>query len=146
MKISLKMVAVIAIAVFTAGCVSEEGVKISGDIAYAVGSDNGNQPTLQKISWNVNVSNTGDTTAQNVTADVILHPKVLPRLMSFEEETVLLGDLPPQNTIGFNGTAKFNVTGLDKDDIASWQPLVKIRVTWTEDGRVIEKILPEAGQ
>ncbi len=145
MKNYLKIIAFIAIVAFTAGCISEEraGVKISGDVAYAVGSDV-NQPDIQTIYWNVNVSNTGDATAQNVSADVMLHPNVLPRLMSFENETVLLGDLQPGNTIGFNGTAKFNATGLYKDDIASWEPLVRIKVTWAEDGKEMEKTLPEA--
>ena len=145
MKNLLKIVAVIAMAAFIAGCISEEpeGVKISGDLAYAVGSADGNQPDIQTIFWKVNISNTGNVTAQNVTADVMLHPKVLPRLRSFEEETVLLGNLPPRNTTGFNGTAKFNATGLDKEDIAEWEPLVKIKVTWIEDGKMIEKILGE---
>ena len=44
---------------------------------------------------------------------------------------------------GFKGHATFNSTGLSKQDIAAWEPLVKIKVTWTEDGKVNEKILPD---
>ncbi|MFQ6071181.1 MAG: hypothetical protein ACE5KT_00560 [Methanosarcinales archaeon] len=59
------------------------------------------------------------------------------------ESTLLLGDLKPDVWKGFRGNATFDSTGLSKQDISGGYPLVKIKVTWTEDGRVIEKILLE---
>lgn len=139
----LALTAIASIIIIT-GCISKEvqGAKITGDIGYSVGYTGENQTDIQKISWTVSITNTGVKTAENVTAYVILHPEIVSRLNALEESTVL-GDLKPDVWKGFKGNAIFNSTGLSKQDIAAWEPLVKIKVTWTEDGKVIEKTLPE---
>lgn len=143
------VITILALTVFitiSTGCVSKEvqGAKITEDIGYSVGYIGENQTDIQKISWTVSITNTGVKTADNVTAYVILHPEIVSRLNALEDSTVLLGDLKPDVWKGFKGNATFNSTGLSKQDMAAWEPLVKIKVTWTEDGKVNEKILPEA--
>ena len=101
---------------------------------------------FQRISWTASITNTGDKTAKNVRADIILHPEVVSRLNDSYMSSVMLYDLQPDIWTGFKGNATFNATGLSKQDIAAWEPLVKIKVTWTEDGKVNEKILPEASK
>jgi len=136
---------VIVVVAGTTGCVSNEvqGAKITGAIGSSVGYISENQTDIQRISWTVSITNTGVKTAENVTAYVILHPEMVSRLNVLENSTVLLGDLKPDVWKGFKGHATFNSTGLSKQDIAAWEPLVKIKVTWTEDGKVNEKILPD---
>ncbi len=134
--------------VIVLGCISNETRqdKMGSDLSIAVGQADGDQAGLQKISWKANIMNSRNKTAENVSVNVILHPEVVSRLVSVEGNTMLLGDLAPGTGAGFNGTATFNSTGLSKQDIAAWEPLVKIKVTWTEEGQVMEKMLPEAGK
>ncbi len=134
--------------VIAAGCISNETVKdrMGSDLSIAIGQADGDQAGLQKISWKANIVNSRNKTAENASVNVILHPEVVSRLVSVEGDALWLGDLAPGTGAGFNGTATFNSTGLSKQDIAAWEPLVKIKVTWTEEGQVMEKILPEAGK
>ncbi len=138
----------IAFIMITVGCISKEvqGAKITGDIGYSVGYISENQTNVQKISWTVSITNTGTKTVENVRADVILHPEVVSRLNGSYMNSVMLDDLQPDIWTGFKGNATFNATGLSKQDIAAWEPLVKIKVTWTENGKVNEKIVPEASK
>lgn len=131
--------------IITVGCISKEvqEAKITGDIGYSVGYISENQTNIQKISWTASITNTGDKTAKNVRADVILHPEVVSRLNDSYMSSVMLDDLQPGIWTGIKGDATFNASGMSKQDIAAWGPLVKIKVTWTEDGKVNEKILPE---
>lgn len=136
---------VIVVVAVTTGCVSKEvqEAKITGDIGYSIGYIGENQTNFQRISWTASITNTGDKTAKNVRADVILHPEVVSRLNGSYMSFVMLDDLQPGIWTGIKGNATFNVRGLSKQDIAAWEPLVKIKVTWIEDGKVNEKILPE---
>ena len=102
-----------------------------------------NQTDIQKIQWTVNIKNNGDRTAENVGCEVILHPAVVSRLIALEGSTVHLGDVEPDSWNEFEGNATFNATGLSKDDISSWGPLVNIKVTWEENGRTFEKTIPD---
>jgi len=138
---------VILVAV-TTGCVSKEvqEAKITGDVGYSLGYIGENQTNFQRISWTVSITNTGDKTAKNIRADVILHPEVVSRLNDSYMSSAMLDDLQQGIWTGFKGNATFNATGLSKQDIAAWEPLVKIKVTWTEDEKVNEKILPEASK
>ncbi len=137
-----------AFIIITVGCISREvrEAKITGDIGYSVGYVDENQTNIQRISWTASITNTGDKTAKNVRADVILHPEVVSRLNDSYTSSVMLDDLQPGIWTGFKGNATFNASGLSKQEIAAWGPLVKIKVTWTEDGKVNEKILPEASK
>jgi len=119
-----------------------QGVKITGDIGASIGYSGENQTDSQKISWTVSIANTGAKTAKNVTAYVILPPGIVSRLDALEE-SIALGNLEPEGWAGFKGNATFNASGLSKQDIMAWEPLVKIKVTWTEDGKVNEKLLPD---
>ncbi|NJD75861.1 MAG: hypothetical protein FIB08_02010 [Candidatus Methanoperedens sp.] len=132
--------------IITLGCVSNQirEEDLGSDLSVAIGQAGGDQAGFQKISWKANIGNSRNKTAENVSVNVILHPEVVSRLASVEGNNVLLGDLKSGTGAGFNGTATFNSTGLSKQDIAAWEPLVKIKVAWTEEGRVMEKILPEA--
>lgn len=134
--------------IITVGCISKEvqGAKITGDIGYSLGYIGENQTDFQRISWTASITNTGDKTAKKVRADVILHPEVVSRLNDSYMSSVMLDDLQPGIWTGIKGNATFNASGLSKQDIAAWEPLVKIKVTWTEDGKVNEKILPEASK
>lgn len=134
---------ILAVAV-TTGCISKEAqeAKIAGAIGYSIGYMDENQTNNQKISWTVSITNTGDKTAKNVRADVILHPEVVSRLNGPYMSSVILDDLQPDIWTGFKGNATFNGTGLSKENIAGWEPLVKIKVIWTENGKVNEMILP----
>lgn len=142
-----RMIAILAtlFVVFSAGCISKEvqGTEIVGDVGYSVGYASENKTNLQKIHWTVSIVNKGVKKAEDVRVDVILHHAVVSRLVAFNESTLLLGDLKPDVWKGFRGNATFDSTGLSKQDISGGYPLVKIKITWTEDGRVIEKILPE---
>jgi hypothetical protein len=99
-----------------------------------------NQTDVQEISWVVEITNSGAKTAENAKAEVILYPQVASRLETFNAPTVQLGDLTPNTSIGFKGNATFNSTGLSKQDIDTWGQLVKIKVTWAEDGKTNEII------
>ncbi len=136
---------VVLVVAFTTGCVSKEvqGAKIAGDVGNSIGYIGENQTDFQRISWTASITNTGDKTAKNVRADVILHPEVVSRLNDSYMSSVMLDDLQQGIWTGIKGNATFNASGLSKQDIAGWEPLVKIKVTWTEDGKVNEKILPE---
>lgn len=74
-----KIILIAISAIIVAGCLSNqvEGVKISGDIGYSVGSAVKNQTDIQKIQWTVNIKNNGDRTAENVGGEVILHGGLL---------------------------------------------------------------------
>jgi hypothetical protein len=143
MKLFIILMAISAI--MAAGCLSNqgEGVKISGDIGYSVGSAVNNQTDIQKIQWTVTIRNNGDITAENVGGEVILHPEVVSRLIALEDNTVHFGELKPDMWKGFEGNATFNSTGLSKQDILSWGSLVKIKATWEEKGGSFEKTIPE---
>jgi uncharacterized repeat protein (TIGR01451 family) len=119
-----------------------QGAKITGDIGVSIGYSGENQTDSQKISWTVSIANTGAKTAKNVTAYVILPPGIVSRLDALQE-SIVLGDLESEVQAGFKGNATFNASGLSKQDMMAWEPLVKIKVTWTEDGKVNEKILPD---
>lgn len=134
--------------IITVGCISKEvqEAKITGDVGYSLGYIDENQTNFQRISWTAGITNTGDKTAKKVRADVILHPEVVSRLNDSYMSSVMLDDLQQGIWTGFKGNATFNASGLSKQDIAAWEPLVKIKVTWTENGKVNEKILPEASK
>ena len=136
--------ALMVIVAVTTGCVSDEvqGAKISGNIGASLGSSDENQTDSQKISWTVSIANTGVKTAKNVTAYVILPPGIVSRLDALQE-SIVLGDLEPEGWAGFKGNATFNASGLSKQDIMAWEPLVKIKVIWTEDGILNEEIFPD---
>lgn len=141
-------IAILALAAFitmSTGCVSKEA-KITGNVGSYIGYVGENQTNFQTIYWTATIANTGDKPAKNTRADVVLYPAVVSRLINIKESTVPLGDLESEDRAGFKGNATFNATGLSKQDIAAWEPLVKIKVTWTEDGKVIEKVLPEASK
>ena len=140
----IALTAIVSI-IITTGCISKEGAKITADIGYSVGYTGANQTDSQKISWTVSITNSGVKTAENVTAYVILHPEIVSRLNDPYMSSVMLDDLQPGIWTGFKGNTTFNSTVLGKQDIAAWEPLVRIKVTWTEDGKVNEKILPEEG-
>ncbi len=148
MKKFITILALTAISsiIVTAGCISKgaQGSKITGDIGYSVGYIGENQTDIQKISWTVSITNTGVKTAKGVTAYVILKPEIVSRLNHPYMSSVMLDDLQPGIWVGFKGNATFNSTGLSKQDIAALEPLVKIKVTWTKNAKVNEKIIPEA--
>ena len=135
--------ALIVIVAVTTGCISDEvqGAKISGNIGVSLGSSDENQTDSQKISWTVSIANTGIKTAKNVTAYVILPSGIVSRLDAYED-SIELGDLESEGWAGFKGNATFNASGLSKQDIMAWEPFVKIKVTWAEDGILNEKIIP----
>ncbi|MFZ3383958.1 MAG: hypothetical protein WA144_08535 [Candidatus Methanoperedens sp.] len=137
--------ALMVIVAVTTGCVSDEvqGAKISVSFGTSLGSLDENQTDSQKISWTVSIANTGVKKAKNVTAYVILPPGIVSRLDAHDESRAL-GDLEPEGWAEFKGNATFNASGLSKQDIMAWEPLVKIKVTWTENGIVNEKIIPGA--
>lgn len=139
--------ALMVIVAVTTGCVSDEvqGAKISGNIGVSLGSSYENQTDSQKISWTVSIANTGAKTAKNVTAYVILPLGIVSRLDA-HEESIKMGDLEPEGWSEFKGNATFNASGLSKQDIMAWEPFVKIKVIWTDDGIVNEKIIPEANK
>lgn len=135
--------ALMVIVAITKGCVSDEvqGVKISGNIGVSLGSSDENQTDRQKISWTVSIANTGAKRAKNVTAYVILPSGIISRLDAYED-SISLGDLEHEDWAGFKGNATFNASGLSKQDIMAWEPFVKIKVIWSEDGIVNEEIFP----
>lgn len=133
-------------ATIIAGCISseDEGVKISRDIGLSAGSAVKNQTDIQRIQWTVSIANTGSRTAENVRSEIIFHPAVVSRLITFETDTVPLGDLEPDVWKGFKDNATFDAIGLSKHDIEEWEQLVKFKVIWEENGRTFEKTFPEA--
>ncbi|GEM_PF-1566006 len=118
---------------------SSQDVKFYADINLAVGSTGEN---LQKIYWKINLTNTGGKTAENVSANVILHPEVVSRLTGSSSNSATWDNLQPGLRAGLSGTATINATGLDKQDISSWNPPARVKVTWTEDGTKKEQAIP----
>ncbi|MCX9012770.1 MAG: hypothetical protein OIN66_16840 [Candidatus Methanoperedens sp.] len=100
-----------------------------------------NQTQLQRLNWRINLTNTGDRAAEDFNASVVLHPEIVSRLHDSYLSSVVFWDIPPGFTIGLNGTAVFNATGLSKQDIVGWKPLVSIKLTWVEDGSGKEKVI-----
>jgi hypothetical protein len=133
--------ALIVVIAVTTGCVSNEvqGAKITGDIEASKGNSSENQTDTQKISWTVRIANIGLKIAKNVTAYVILPSGIVSKLDAFKE-SIVLGDLESEGQAGFKGNATFNASGLGKQDIVAWEPLVQIKVTWTEDGLLNENL------
>jgi len=68
---------------------------------------------------------------------VILSPGIVSRLDALEESTVL-GDMEPEDRAGFKGNATFNATRYN-----CMGTFVKIKIAWTEDGKLNEKTLPD---
>ncbi len=136
--------AVIILSTVFAGCIFSEKKPQGVNFAYGATSSMGaieNQTQLQKFDWRINLTNTGDRAAENVNASVVLHPEIASRLNGSYTNSVMFVDIPPGFTFGINGTAVFNATGLSKRDIAGWEPLVSIKLTWIEDGSGKEKII-----
>ncbi len=144
--ITILVLTAISSIIITAGCISKEaqGTKITGDIGYSVGSTGENQTDIQKIFWTVSITNTGVKTAKGVTTYVILKPETVSILNHQYKSSVMLDDLQPGVWTGFKGNATFNSTSLSKQDMAAWEPLVRIKITWTENGKLNEKIFSEA--
>ncbi len=118
---------------------SSQDVKFYADISLAVGSTGEN---LQKIYWKINLTNTGSKRAENVSANVILHPEVVTRLTGSSSNSATWDNLQPGFRAGLSGTATINATGLSKQDISSWDPLASVNVAWTEDGTKKEQAIP----
>lgn len=80
--ITILALTAIASIIITTGCISKEvqGAKIAGDVGNSIGYIGENQTNFQRISWTASITNTGDKTAKNVRADVILHSEVVSRL------------------------------------------------------------------
>ncbi len=136
--------AVIILSMVFAGCIFSEkkphGINFAYDATSSLGASE-NQTQLQKFDWKVNLTNTGDSAAENVNASVVLHPEIASRLNSSHINSVMFTDISPGFTYGINGTAVFNATGLSKQHIAGLKPLVSIKLTWSEDGSGKEKII-----
>jgi hypothetical protein len=129
--------------VFT-GCVFNEKKPHGVNFVYSGISSigySGNQAGLQEINWSINLTNTGDRAAEGANASVILHPEIASRLNYSSLNSVISGNLPPGSTVRLNGMVVFNATGLSKQDIAGWKPLVSIKLTWVEDGIEKEQII-----
>ncbi len=136
--------AVIILSMVFAGCIFSEKKPHGVNFAYGATSSIGaieNQTQLQKLDWRINLTNTGDRAAENVNASVVLHPEIVSRLHDSYLSSVVFRDVPSGFTIGLNGTAVFNATGLSKQDIVGWKPLVSIKLTWVEDGSGKEKVI-----
>ncbi len=137
------LIAVIILSIVFAGCISGEkphGVNFVYGGISSIGYS-GNQTGLQEIKWSINLTNTGDRTAESANASVTLHPEITSRLNGSYINSVMFADISPGFTYGVNGTAVFNATGLSKQDIAGWKPLVSIKLTWVEDGSRKEKLI-----
>lgn len=136
--------AVILISTIFAGCISSEkepqGVNFVYDATSSMGAG-GNQTGLQRLNWRVNLTNTGDREAMSANASVVLHPEIVSRLNDSSLSLVVFGNIPPGSNTGLNGMAVFNATGLSKQDIAGWKPLVSIKLTWVEDGSEKEQVI-----
>lgn len=136
--------AVIMLSVVFAGCISSEKKPQGVNFAYGATSSMGtsdNQTELQRLNWRINLTNTGDRAAEDFNASVVLHPEIVSRLHDSSLSSVVFWEVPPGFTIGLNGTAVFNATGLSKQDIAGWKPLVSVKLTWVEDGNGKEKVI-----
>ncbi len=127
------------------GCISNETqeVGITGDMGYSVGAINENQTNIQKITWTASIVNNGKTIAKNVSCKAILHPEVSSSLIALEGNTTHIGNLKPDTWEGFKGIATFNASNISKHDIDKWGNLIKIKVTWEENGERVEKTIPE---
>lgn len=139
------LIAAIVLSLLLAGCIAEEKkhqeVKFFTDITATLGAS-GNSTQFQELNWRVNISNIGGKTAENTTAWIILHPEIVSRLNGSEINKVYIGNMPPSIVVmGFNGSVTFNSTGLSKQDIASWEPLLKVKITWIEDGSEKEQVI-----
>lgn len=136
--------AVIILSMIFAGCISSEKKSQGVNFAYGATSSMGasnNQTELQRLNWRVNLTNSGDRAAEDFNASVALHPEIVSRLHDSYLSSVVFWDIPPGFTIGLNGTAVFNATGLSKQDIIGWKPLVSIKLTWIEDSSRKEKVI-----
>lgn len=118
---------------------SSQEVKFYAEISLAAGSAGEN---LQKIYWKINLTNTGGKTAENVSANVILHPEIVSRLTGSSSNSAAWDNLQPGFRAGLSGSATINATGLNKQDISSWDPPARVKVTWTEDETKKEQIIP----
>ncbi len=138
------LIAVIILSIVFAGCISGEKKPQGVNFAYGATSSMGaieNQTQLQKFDWRINLTNTGDRAAENFNASVALHPEIASRLNGSYINSIMFVDIPPGFTFGINGTAVFNATGLSKQDIARWKPMLSIKLTWVEDDSRKEKLI-----
>ncbi|TRZ88831.1 MAG: hypothetical protein D4R88_06860 [Methanosarcinales archaeon] len=139
------LIAAVVLSLLLAGCITEEKkqqeVKFFTDITTMLG-DAGNGTQFQKLNWRVNISNIGGKTAENTRARIILHPEIVSRMNGSDIDQVDIGNMPPSIVVmGFNGSVTFNSTGLSKQDIASWEPLLKVKIIWIEDGSEREQVI-----
>ncbi len=144
LKISF-LVLISFVSIFMSGCIFDEaqGVEISGDIGYSVGSISEDQTDIQKIQWTASVGNNGEITAKNVSCKVILHPEVSSRLIDLEGDTKHIGNLESDTWEGFKGNATFNAANLSKQDMDEWGKLIEVKVMWEENGEMFEKTIPD---
>lgn len=137
------LIAAVVLSLLLAGCITEEKkpqeVKFSADITTTLGTA-GNGTQFQKLNWSVSISNIGGKTAENTTAHIILHPEIVSRLNGSYISQFDIGSLPP-GIVGFNGSSTFNSTGLSKQDIAAWEPLLRVKMIWIEDGSEREQVI-----
>lgn len=61
------------------------------------------------------------------------------RLISFEGNTMHIGDLKPDTWEVFKGNATFDASNVSKHDIDQWGTLIKVKVTWQEKGENLKK-------
>ena len=120
MKISF-IVLISLFLVLLSGCIQDEtqGVEVTGDIGYSVGPVNDNRTDIQQIQWTTSVGNNGDILAKNVICKIILHPEVSSRLVSFEGNTMQIGDLKPDTWEGFKGNATFDASNTSKHELTN---------------------------
>ncbi len=144
----LFLVMIPLVSIVVSGCIFDEtqGVEISGDVGYSVGAISENQTDVQKIQWTTSIGNNGKLTAKDLSCKVILNPEVGSRLMDIDGNTAFMGNLEADTWEGFKGNATFDATNTTKHEIDDWGNLVQVRVTWEENGKTFEKIIPDLGK
>lgn len=137
------MISAVVLLLLLAGCIAEEKkpqeVEFFTEITATLGAA-GNGTQFQELNWRVNISNIGGKTAQNTRARIILHPEIVSRMNGSDVRQIDIGNMQP-GVVGFNGSAIFNSTGVSKQDIASWEPLFKVKIIWIEDGSEREQAI-----
>jgi len=81
--------------------------------------------------------------AKNLQIDLVLHPELTKRLKSINVgNSVKVGALAPGSSyVARNGFITFDSHGLTKEEIAQFEPLLQLKLTWIQNGKQYHKIV-----
>ena len=126
-----------------AGCGSSTNPNISTiggiwatDISTSIGSKN-NDVSRQVISYQITLQNR-ESMAVTVHSVMFIFPKELDQRLRSDRNVTIENTIASNETIHINGQVEFDATGITKEQILGWGPLIKGIFATTEQPIIIQ--------